>query len=517
MLNPAQCLPESALLPFTAYRPSAATVVWRNSEGFDWTSVDEYAFCLPLEGEPIETCTPTSKQFYAERYGGHGIGTNGGGARCGLDGLLQIKGIGKNPVAGIGEDFFHTYGGASLNEAIVEALWGEIFHQVLPHGSIRVRALITTGTRVPLVLPELGKDPTTARALIIRDAALRPAHFMRTPHFKPAPDTGPFVDDTVRTQEAIAMLPAVMGSLYGVSDNFVHGFESLNDALIKMATRFGEQIAAARAKRLMHGSLIASNISLNGSWLDFGTSSAVPTWGHIVSPKGPDFLNEELMLHPAIVELSFHLKKYLRLPQCAELHDSKILWDALIKGMNDSLPHEFCKLTGVPTDEIKKISGDVLVRAYEAFKSIMKAGNDRTFYIVSDNSPESYAPVTQTGAYPLIQILRVLANAKNSQDAEIALAGILPSERLRGRLIQTMLAVCNEFLTQYQPNQRETAAEFCRFNALRFTAPLGNFYRPRLYRRVAETIHQNLSVSNLLEELRFCRDKVEMIGLVNAN
>ncbi len=87
------------------------------------------------------------------------IATNDGGARCGLDGLLQIKGIEKNPVAGIGEDFFHTYGGASLNEAIVEALWDEIFHQVLPHGSIRVRALITTGTRVPLVLPALGKGP----------------------------------------------------------------------------------------------------------------------------------------------------------------------------------------------------------------------------------------------------------------------------------------------------------------------------------------------------------------------
>jgi hypothetical protein len=66
-----------------------------------------------------------------ERYGGTGIGANGGGARCinyeagdptsapdGTRRMFQAMGTGQNPVVGQHDDREHSYGGLDALKAI---------------------------------------------------------------------------------------------------------------------------------------------------------------------------------------------------------------------------------------------------------------------------------------------------------------------------------------------------------------------------------------------------------------
>lgn len=98
---------------FLATRMLDGKVVWINPE---WASDES----LPADADVFEVfrsrfacMIPNSELFsslrfdqsapvelLAERYGGCGIGYNGGGVRCGNLGKYQIKGIGKNLLAG---------------------------------------------------------------------------------------------------------------------------------------------------------------------------------------------------------------------------------------------------------------------------------------------------------------------------------------------------------------------------------------------------------------------------------
>src|SRR6201999_699159 len=102
-------------------------------------------------------------------------------------------------------------------------------------------------------------------------------------------------------------------------------------------------------KRLMHGSLTASNIGFDGSWLDFGSMSAVSDYGRLILPRGaPDFLNEERTIYQALRDLVFYINKYIDAgarskPLAADKYCS-VLKDAL--SAHEDL--EFEKLTGLP-------------------------------------------------------------------------------------------------------------------------------------------------------------------------
>src|SRR5690348_8288649 len=142
-------LPSSSFVPFTAWRLTHPNVVWANEDADQSLDVLEHAFCGLIEDEPVSAFSAESREYFAERYGGRGVGLNGGGARCGTTGLVQIKGIGKTPLVGVkSTEAEHSYGGASLQEAVREALWGEICHIALPFGAVRSFGIIETGTHV---------------------------------------------------------------------------------------------------------------------------------------------------------------------------------------------------------------------------------------------------------------------------------------------------------------------------------------------------------------------------------
>ena len=110
--------------------------------------VDGCAYAILDEGDEA-FFSPQQKVFLGERYGGEGLGVHGGGVRCGVAGVHQVKGIGRNPLVGDSPDFWHSHGGASLAEGLYEAVWGEVLQRALPHA-----VQVARGRRNALALVE---------------------------------------------------------------------------------------------------------------------------------------------------------------------------------------------------------------------------------------------------------------------------------------------------------------------------------------------------------------------------
>lgn len=66
------------------------------------------------------------RKFTAERYGGVGVGRNGGGARCAIEGSISIKGNGPNPLVDKGSPPGYSHGGMSTAECLQEAAWSTV-------------------------------------------------------------------------------------------------------------------------------------------------------------------------------------------------------------------------------------------------------------------------------------------------------------------------------------------------------------------------------------------------------
>lgn len=487
-------LPAASFVPFVARGVRWPEVRWANPQLAADFPFAEHAWCLPLADDAPDAYHNDQIQAMAERYGGHGLGGNGGGARCGLIGDIQIKGIGRNQLAAEETDFFHSYGGASLNEGIYEALWGELLQCALPHGAVRVLGLVTTGTRVPLVAPLPGQDPTTERALIFRQSALRPAHFMRSPYHR-LPAGSEWCDDTTRTIAAIGALPAACAALYGPA---VDGSSDLSvqRCLGLMLERFADQFAAARAKRLMHGSLIASNIALDGRWLDFATTSSMPDYGHILSPRGPDFMQEELMLQPGIADLAFYLRKYLPNARRA-LFDGTALWQRLNLRLQQRLPLEYAKLTGIPAALCVRLPRQAEA-LYKVMQEIMRKGNDKVYLMMSDSSPAARCTPARTGDHSLNAILRKAAFTSSPAQTETALLEELDNANLRARFVSAYWDLCSEaepLLAARGPYGRL----FCMLNAVRLNGDNHFLYRPQLYHDIEQGLLAGMRAAELID------------------
>jgi hypothetical protein len=488
-------LPKVCLPVFKANRARFPEIVWNNSDGLEKVDINKHAYFIPFKDDSANATLAESKVFYAERYGGEGLGANGGGVRCGLDGAFQIKGIGRNLLAGHSTDFFHSYGGASLNEGIVESIWGEILHSALPHQAVRIHGLIGTGTRVPLLIPKEGCDPTTARALIVRQAAIRPAHFMRSVFYKPSDAMQAAPKDAVRTRLAIESLGLALGAIYDPSRRADFD-EKINYYLEQMVFRFAAQIACARAKRIMHGSLIASNISLDGRWLDFSTTSAMPDYGQIIISTGaPDFLHEENLLELTIKDLLFYFHKYAPRSLGVKLITHKELWLKFVSFMNMRLQIEFLKLTGIVEGEVLNISPTTRSNLYNLMKLIMVQGNSVKYSILSG------APMpSQTGSFQLNRILStaVLCLTRESLDKE--LRHVLSDDSLRQIFIDHYWQFREEYLISFLESKRCSPRTLMILNCLRLNKTIPELFRPNLYEEVENLLLREGSVSDFINE-----------------
>ncbi|EGR1061472.1 TPA: protein adenylyltransferase SelO family protein [Vibrio cholerae] len=282
-------LPRESFVLFDAYKLKGTEVVWVNKEliqeykielddeAIISALIENFSYVSKGYAKKSRIITNDKKQFMADQYGSRHEICNGGSARCGINGHFQIKGIGRNPLVAANMSESHSHGKMFIDEAISEAIWGEICHKHLPYGAIRTLAIIKTNVKHKFGYLEAA--PNKHCALAIREVSVRPAHFERCTFFWPEESYSYLRDnDANRVRKAARFFSNAL--LGGNQD------ASFGDALNIMIDRLACQIAASRVKGIPHGSLTSSNISVDGRFLDFGTITAVPDFGNYVLANG---------------------------------------------------------------------------------------------------------------------------------------------------------------------------------------------------------------------------------------
>ncbi|CAI2161189.1 Uncharacterized ACR, YdiU/UPF0061 family [Serratia fonticola] len=300
-------LPEQSYIPFKTIKLASPELVWLNQELNEMSGMNEeelldtFAYVTP-DYMPTSGLNEQDCQFFlADRYGSRYEACNGGSARCGIRNTWQVKGIGRNPLVAINIDKGHTNGKLCLTKAISEAVWGEICHRELPYGAIRTLAIIKTGAWMDADygLPEIHTQPC---ALVIREVAIRPAHFERATFFWPSNAYMQLRnDDALRVQRAIERITHFLPG----------GEEGLVAGLTSFVERMACQIAVSRVKGIPHGSLTSSNISIDGRFLDFGTLSSVPDFANYVLAAGQGGVwDDHLLIAEWLRHIGVFINKY---------------------------------------------------------------------------------------------------------------------------------------------------------------------------------------------------------------
>lgn len=213
---------------------------------------------LSFRALPAGHDAPNAITMEADRYGGSGLGTNGGAGRAAFlsHGNLNIKGIGLTPLAVVDpEDYIHSHGGAPMREGFLEAIWGEVNQNLFSAGSTQILAIIDTGDATPWA------DGTSEpRALIVRAGRqFRPAHLVNNE------GKARFAED--------AFIRAARDS----GDLVEHaGTPDLDATMRNVIVRHARTAAEQVRWRILHGATSTSNMELDGSQLDLGTQTSQP-------------------------------------------------------------------------------------------------------------------------------------------------------------------------------------------------------------------------------------------------
>ncbi len=323
-------LPDSTFIPFKASRLKNPSIVYANLELFqeydyflDFNSendsfhqsvLDLFGYIVPVTEQDHSLVDDTQKEFLAERYGGVGILSNGGGGRCGLLGPFQLKGIGPTPVVGEGVNYWYGHGGLALQDALTELVYGHVACNALPYRSSRVLAVIDTGG---FILRRSFKNHVNdtedeqilvRRGLMLRESKIRPAHFARAFYFKPSAHVkSKYPHDFKRVQEAIPLFPEIAGSV----DAKHSRTQQYIDAVKKVSSRAATQLSYSKVRRFMHGSLTLSNFLVDGGWIDFGSVTVVPAYEQLITASlQPPFWEEYNLFRKSIADLCFYIGKF---------------------------------------------------------------------------------------------------------------------------------------------------------------------------------------------------------------
>ncbi|WP_426212360.1 hypothetical protein [Massilia sp. TWP1-3-3] len=379
------------------------------------------AVCIPNSESTPETSLCAEVICQADRYGGPGLGFSGGSGRCAVLGAVQIKGVGRTPLGTSKIDPFHSNGMVGFEEAMRETIWSEIARVALPFGSVHTLAVIDTGIDYNFEPPGETVE-TRRRFLLLRQFALRPAHYCRNVHF-PTPinaETG-LREDAVRTSNAVQALAPAFTQMFPACAATKNAVEIINIGLREVATRFAFQNATAMVKRLYHGGLSPSNIALDGRYLDFGTITTVSKFGRrAIRPLESDFSNEHTLLLNALLELRLFIAKYLKSSGGGKV----ISPDELILGFN-AVYHraqqiEFLKLTGICESTVMAFP----VEKAERFRQCVMAliGHRNAPFVTWSGAwgPNNERPATRT--LDVGNLLTALALSSNVADIQMRVA-----------------------------------------------------------------------------------------------
>jgi hypothetical protein len=421
--------------------------------------------------------------LFSDRYGGEGIGFCGGSARCATNYDVQIKGIGLTPLfsirPGSEPDVLHSDGTIDLLDAGHEAIMSSICGAILPYGAVPTLALASTGTLARAAFAKPQAPPSVPRIILLRLFALRPAHFLRNIHFRPRPELG-ITDDSTRVRGAMQMLPAILEREFGVEKSHI------NEGLLAMAARFAKQLAAAHAKRIFHGGLSASNIALDGRFLDFGTCTAVPAYRRRVGapkPGGPDIWDQSAYVERIFSSMLQHLQRYLPLPPNYKIVSASDLLEDFRSCHQTRMAVEFSKLSGIPEEALLLMPKKLLDDVYRCMQEIALRGSRR--YILKewhDDTDITAPPLQSIGRHDLNDALRAYAEENLGKSASLRenLGDFVLANALSGCLDSIYAAYMEQQAVESRHRLRVAALQRC----LRLNGPLDFLVRESIYKEL---------------------------------
>lgn len=379
--------------------------------------LEHLGFAVPHEGDPKEAFLSAEKIYYADYYGGLGVGDNLGSGRAAATGRVQVKGVGRTQLVREA-DIWHSHGGASRREAIHEAIWGEMLHRELPYGAVRVVALISTGT--------FNQDGVgEPRALIVREDVVRPAHFLVPPTLKG--------EELKAAKQRVRRLIEKLPELLPLPPNLVRSqlapAEAVRAGVREFVFRVAHQYAASYAKSFLHGATSPSNIALDGRALDFGSQTAIDGFARVQTlandaPFGDIKVVETDLLREFLTGLHENAPKKFKdvLPSTEQ---------AVIQFRKDYArmrEHEMLLLTGLPEEILLRLPAKTRARLARVLLEVAQAGNTKVFLVEGNAAvPEN------TGKYDLADILKKAAEAKSWTAKSIgeALKGAIEAKSAR--------------------------------------------------------------------------------------
>ena len=275
--------PDMGHVPVPLQRLPSARVLWLNqramredprfahcgsdAQRYAQHLVDSCAFQIASIGNASDALG------HADRYGGERIGFNGGSGRAVMVNGYHVKGVGRTPLVSALTSEGHASGGAYLEECVRETIFAEVVAAEFPSSAVPTLAIIDTG-----LVQDWHTDlepQTERRALLVRPAFVRPAHFQRAAGFQ----SGYEKEGSLDAQRVRRMFGAAVDML---------GADGLAHAIARFWDRWTCQLAYAFVHRLPHGSDNTSNVVLDGRLADFGAMSAVPSWAATATAIQPE-------------------------------------------------------------------------------------------------------------------------------------------------------------------------------------------------------------------------------------
>jgi hypothetical protein len=202
--------------------------------------------------------------MYADKY--WGVWPALGGCRAGFlpYGNFYIKGLGLTPVFKCtpDDDFIHTHGGMTIEEAMLDAIVSEVDMNLFTQGSTRMLAIIDLNEYI--VFPDGHKQ----RAVLGVRAGmqLRPAHLLDYTTQR----NGLLLDRFIRMARETGQLVA--------RKDLASGTETIDvkQTLLRIIDDHARTTSEQFRWRMVHGALSSSNMELSGAMLDVPTQSTQP-------------------------------------------------------------------------------------------------------------------------------------------------------------------------------------------------------------------------------------------------
>ena len=402
------------------------------SADFKKQMLDAFAWQTPGADDDPAAFTGETKIAYADYYGGYGMGVNLGSGRAAANGVLQTKGVRTRLAKS--SDPFHSNGAVQSIEGVDEAIWSKILNSEMKFGSNRIVAVILTGT-----YGKMKSGQIFPRALIIREMALRPAHFMLNSSRETSADQ----------QRVGLVLQNLLASLPYPSSGRPHSqSEALRTGVLQMLTNEATIQAEYYAKRMYFGSNSPSNLEITSRRLDLGDHSANEGYTKIYRIDDESPFGETEEFHRLFQDFARSLRKTLPTQLLASVPSDQEISEHFDRVFKQQQMIEMVRLTGAPNELIDQLKDE---KSTHELGSVLvdssKAGNDQRVFM----EPAGYP---NTSRYDVNRLLTELAQVSDGSNLnsiiEITSRYIHGDRKLQERLAHSYVAFNQKLMAQAQ-------------------------------------------------------------------